>query len=659
MKIKIPWYSKYSGYEKLKALPKSQTRCAVFAVSCIGAVIILAILTWLFDSGYIHRGGLNLTPTASVRLPQGTYKGEVQSKSADFPRAIEAYRGIPYAQTTGGENRFRPSRPLSSERKPDVVYSAIDYGHICPQLTLGSNQDEDCLNANVFRPYFGDDETANAEDMAKLGGKGQLLPVVIYVHGGGFNGGSGSERNMASFVAWADSPLIGISFNYRVGALGFLPSGLSEKAGLLNLGLKDQQLLFAWVQKNVKNFGGDPDNVTIMGLSAGAHSVGHHMISYSPANKLTSDSVPFQKAIMESGSAMSRAVLVPTHPLHETQFREFLLRCNLQDTPDEEIFDQLRSLPIRRIVAASNFIYRKYYYDLRWPFQPVIDGPRGIIPDLPSRSWDKGNVLRIPILTGFDTNEGSRFVAQAASNNTPLRKLMSNIIPGLNETALDIMETLYPNITTPEGTALYITQRPAGLGKQFWRLDDAYAHYAYICPVFQTAHYATTSTSEAPVYVYHFAARSATYSSADHSDEAPLVAHDMSKIQGYPGLIAAADSMVRAWARFAAFGDPNPISSGNASLTWTRYFSPFGTSNGDEGGTTAERAQVALFAHGNDEGMDSRGRHSFGTPAQMIDMSQREMDECMFWWDNILYSEGYGNGSLAIPAGNGSGATTC
>lgn len=80
-------------------------------------------------------------------------------------------------------------------------------------------------------------------------------------------------HNTASMVAWSEHPFVAVSFGYRIGALGFLPSSLSQKEGLLNLGLRDQLLLLQWVQENIANFGGDPANVTLFGLSAGAHSV--------------------------------------------------------------------------------------------------------------------------------------------------------------------------------------------------------------------------------------------------------------------------------------------------------------------------------------------------------------------------------------------------
>lgn len=205
----------------------------------------------------------------AVTLRQGRYIGVHFSVDYRFPKAIEAFRGVPFAQTTGGENRFRPPKALPDS---DQTFQAIKFGENCPiGGTVGNGFGENCLNANIYRPAgLVDDDGLKIGDSNK---RPALLPVVVYIHGGAFNGGMGPERNMASFVSWADAPMLGINFNYRVGALGFLPSALTAKEGLLNLGLRDQTMLLAWVRENVKAFGGDPDNVTIMGLSAGAHSV--------------------------------------------------------------------------------------------------------------------------------------------------------------------------------------------------------------------------------------------------------------------------------------------------------------------------------------------------------------------------------------------------
>lgn len=127
------------------------------------------------------------------------------------------------------------------------------------------------------------------------------LPVGIYMHGGAFNRGTAKMHDSASMVGWSDEPFIIVSFNYRIGALGFLNSALTQKKGLLNVGLKDQILLMEWVHENVAKFGGnfvtisamieltfflgDPDNVTLFGLSAGAHSVRYCTLK--PGSQLT------------------------------------------------------------------------------------------------------------------------------------------------------------------------------------------------------------------------------------------------------------------------------------------------------------------------------------------------------------------------------------
>ncbi|KAI1388783.1 alpha/beta-hydrolase [Hypoxylon trugodes] len=628
---------------------KSRTRQALIVFSFVVAAVLLGVLIWLETSGHIHE---ILKKSSPLQLNQGTYLGEVVQKSSKYARAVEAYRGIPYAQSTAGQNRFRPPQPLNGTVDRNNVQRAVSYGHVCPQNGGGKNQGEDCLNVNIFRPHFSDDPDAAAAEMAKLGVDSKKMPIVIYIHGGGFNSGSGAERNMLSFVAWSETPLIGMSFNYRVGALGFLPGASAAEAGLLNLGLKDQQALFQWVQNNAADFGGDANNVTIMGLSAGAHSVGHHLISYSPANKLTSAPVPFQKAILESGGSTARATFVPTHPLHEQQLSQFLEKCGLNGTSGDKLFDGLRALPLDTVVTASNYVWRRWNPSLRWAFQPVIDGSGGIIPDLPSQSWEKGNVLRIPILTGFNTNEGAVFVPSKESNSSAMRNLMSGLIPALNKTDLDTLNTMYPDPDTTVGQKLYVTKPPAGFGTQFWRLDDVYAHYAYICPVLQTAHLASTAKDASPVYAYHYAARSNSHGGADHGDEAPIVTHDMDVIGKYPGIVAMADAMTGFWSRFVVTGDPNPgpgVTTNTTTISWPKFVSPFNTSTTMIGVKEANSlGKVTLFGQGNDERMGMRGRQNPGVAAQIGNLTLRVRNESTFWWGRTILSEGFGNGSTSL-----------
>lgn len=201
----------------------------------------------------------------TVSLPQGKVIGISLPKETLRPQAVEAFLGIPYAKPPIDDRRFRPAEKLPPS--PGNVIDASKYGPSAPgkQLLPGGPQltySEDCLTANVFRQAG----TGSSSE-------GSPLPVAIYVHGGAFNRGTASMHNTASMMAWAEKAFVAVSFNYRIGALGFLPSSLTAKEGVLNLGLKDQIVLFEWVRENISAFGGDPENVTLFGLSAGAHSV--------------------------------------------------------------------------------------------------------------------------------------------------------------------------------------------------------------------------------------------------------------------------------------------------------------------------------------------------------------------------------------------------
>lgn len=206
-------------------------------------------------------------PTAQLPC-QGKVIGITVAKDeASFrPAAVDCFLGIPYALPPVGDRRFRPAEKLPPS--PEHVFDASKYGPAAPGKQLvkpapGSPAlvySEDCLTANVFR-------------QAGSTSPDRLLPVAVYIHGGAFNRGTATMHNTASMMSWAEEPFVAISFNYRVGALGFLPSSLSAKEGVLNLGLKDQIVLLEWVKENAAAFGGDPENITLFGLSAGAHSV--------------------------------------------------------------------------------------------------------------------------------------------------------------------------------------------------------------------------------------------------------------------------------------------------------------------------------------------------------------------------------------------------
>ncbi|KAK4179937.1 Alpha/Beta hydrolase protein [Triangularia setosa] len=591
-------------------------------------------------------GGVKATAPA-VELKQGVYIGTTNFKAPRFKKSVETFRGIPYAQTTGGQNRFKPPQPLKLSKE---TFQATEYGEFCPinDGVVYMGQGENCLNLNVYRPA-GLVKGKNGKDKNENEVK---LPVVVYIHGGGFNAGKGIERNMASFVAWAEHDIVAVNFNYRVGALGFLPSDVTAREGILNLGLRDQQALLEWVQDNIGAFGGDKGNVTIMGLSAGAHSIGHHIMHYSNSTKPP----PFHKAILESGATTARAVFYPTHPRHLIQFREFLTAINAAHIPESEIFSHLRKLPLETIISGSKAVWDKYVDSVTWPFQPVIDGPNpysnssqvnhtlpDIIPDLPISSWLHNNHLKIPIITGYNTNEGTIFIPPDASTNSEFRSFFKTLIPTLKDSDLDQLEKLYPDPVSHPHTSPYVSV-PNGKGAQWNRLDTAYSHYAYICPVLQSAHFMTLSGVPG-VYVYRYAA-TGLFGAANHGDEAPVVAHDMGFL-GYrnerPGLVKTADEMISFWSGFIASKQGDVNHARGKRVEWPRFVSPF---HKEGWWKDMGKGKVMVFGEGNNErDRDvSEGRREEGTPAKVESLSKLEREACRFWWGRVGLSQGLGKG---------------
>ena len=232
-----------------------------------------------------------------VNTPCGAVQGVAGRVSG-----TAAYKGIRYA--TAG--RWEYPKQVTHW---DGVYDATHYGHCSYQPRAFYNEeenlkkvfyynefrkgtsytyDEDCLFLNIFTP-----------DTAKEGDK---LPVLFYIHGGGFTGGCGHEKHFDGPV-WPTKGVIAVTINYRLGPMGFLclPE-LKEEAGFTgNYGLYDQMTAMKWVRDNIAAFGGDRDNITIMGQSAGAMSVQQHCLS-----PLT-DGL-FHKAVMSSGGGVSKAL---------------------------------------------------------------------------------------------------------------------------------------------------------------------------------------------------------------------------------------------------------------------------------------------------------------------------------------------------------------
>ncbi|KAM0813053.1 putative Carboxylic ester hydrolase [Seiridium cardinale] len=532
----------------------------------------------------------------TVVLTQGTVKGVKQS--SPFPKPVETFLGIPYAAPPTGDRRFRLAEPVAPST--DVI-DASKFGPIAPAkqlFTIGPKLDssEDCLTVNVFRQEP-TEET-------------KLLPVAIYIHGGAFNRGSASMHNTASMVGWSAAPFIAVSFNYRIGALGFLPSKLSQKEGILNLGLKDQILLFHWVQENIKSFGGDPKNVTLIGLSAGAHSIGHHLLNYEEGKKPL-----FQRVVIESGAPTSRAVRSFDSTIHEQQFQEFLEVAGCpSDISESEILPFLRSLPIDTIAKAQETVFYSYNPSLRWAFQPVQGDD--IIRHRPIDAWKSGKWHKVPILTGFNTNEGSLYVNKKMDRSEEFREFFKTLLPQLESTDLDTIETLYPDPSTNPESPYKDTRE--GVGAQYKRIEAAYAHYAYCSPVRQTAHLAS---SEAPVYLYHWALETTIIGGASHADNMRYEVQDPGVHKLSPSQKELSGTIHAYITSFICTGDPNHLTGAYPERPqWPKYQN--------------SNPKIMIFGQKNKELVGG----SVGPPAEVNDdiWAKEESD---FWWSKVGISQ--------------------
>ncbi|KAF2090470.1 alpha/beta-hydrolase [Saccharata proteae CBS 121410] len=524
-----------------------------------------------------------------VFLPQGKLVG--RSLPGEWPHDVEAFLGFPYSQPPTGPRRFRPLEPLPTSNK---TFEASDFGPICPGKSFrgpSKAYDEDCLSVNIFRAA-GTNSSSN-------------LPVALYVHGGAFNRGFAAMENIPSMLGWSESPFVGVSFSYRIGALGFLPSGLTEKEGLLNLGLRDMMFFFDWFRANIGEFGGNPEDVTVFGLSAGAHAIGHFIMN--------TDEPFFQRAMLESGATTARAVNYPTEPLHEQQFAEYITAAGCSEVSEDSIFDCLREKPTDVVLKASFDVFDAYNPSLRWAFQPSIDGQ--IIKRRPTESWETGHWHKIPILTGFCHNEAASYVPSTLDNPTDFPDYFRTLHPDLTDDDLNELSQLYPDPSS-DTSSPYLDTRPLSVGAQYKRAEAAYGHYAYVCPVRSTARHASAG-QDSPVYMYHWAANGSVQHGANHGDNNKYETYspqprDFSTFQDQ-----LAGEVHAYWTSFITQkGDPNALAG---RFPDRPKWLPF---------KTRSEEHLMIFGDGNDE---LAGGNGIGTTSQMVDDVWAEK-ECEWWW---------------------------
>ena len=308
---------------------------------------------------------------------------------ADAKTGVCAFKGIPYAAPPVGKLRFTPPQPHEKWSQP---LDTVKYGNICTQFPMSltpvkkPSGSEDCLYLNVWYP-------ANSE-----GGK----PVMFFIHGGGFVNGSANESFYEGTRLASKGDLVVVTINYRLNLFGFLTHpALKDKDGHEgNYGMLDQIAALKWVKKNIANFGGDPENVTIFGESAGGISVG--LLLLSPL----ADGL-FNRAIIESGPAL---LFGKTAKEDEKTGLDIASRIGCPDpaTAAECLrnVDPIESVQAARIIGPGMLVSTK---EGGIPIGPVTDG--WFLPDKPLNLLRDGKLNRTSgIMAGSNRNEGSLFI---------------------------------------------------------------------------------------------------------------------------------------------------------------------------------------------------------------------------------------------------------
>ncbi|ORI15604.1 carboxylesterase [Rhodococcus erythropolis] len=455
---------------------------------------------------------------------------------------VFAWKGMPYAAAPVGERRFRAPQPAEPW---DGVRDCREFGPIAPQgqspavpIDRAFKIDEDCLSINVWAPRP----------------DGTPRPVMVWIHGGAYCLGSAAQTIYDGRHLAETGDVVLVSFNYRVGALGFLDlSGFSTADTVFesNCGLRDQIAALEWVRVNIDAFGGDPSAVTVFGESSGAGSITTLMTCPSAEGL-------FHRAIAQSPPATS----VYGAERAKTVAERFLELLSI----DPEDAGDLLTTDLELLVKASDDLVNEI--PTRIPgtlaMAPVVD--RDLVPHYPVAAFQKGYAHRIPLIIGSNKDEASIFkfmksplMPVSAQSVEAMLQLLADDHPDISATKLAEIMSAYPDHAKPSG-ALALSRDAAFRMPTLW-IADAHCRHS-------------------PTWVYRFDHATpmlkAARIGAGHATELPYVFGNFGTLNvdptfwlgGRKAAMEVAGRIQRRWLAFARHAVP-------AALDGSKHWAPY------------------------------------------------------------------------------------
>jgi para-nitrobenzyl esterase len=458
-----------------------------------------------------------------VETQYGRVRGTTQG-------SIKVWKGIPYAQAPLGELRFRPPQPAQawSDIREATTFAPTAMQIVAPAGGIFNREkpepmSEDCLYLNVWSPAADDGHR----------------PVLVWIHGGAFVTGAGSIATYQGTSFAEQKDIVVVTLNYRLGTLGFLHLGDiagEEYADSGNCGLLDQIAVLRWVHDNIAAFGGDPDNVTVAGESAGAMSVGT-LLAMPAAQGL------FQRAILESGASHN----VTTREQADKVAQAMLQHLHI--TPEQ--LSTLKEIPVEHLLQAQQEVASSF---LGLMYMPVVNGHS--LPKHPSILLKEGAAAKVAVLIGTNRDESRLFTLESPNG------------PQVNEKRL---KKIFGDAAN-EALAIYTEDTESKTQSDAW--SDILTDEMFRISAIRLAE--MQASQGAPVWMYRFDWPSPAFDGrlkACHALEIPFVFNTLH----VPGLAtltgdaperqALSNRMHEAWATFIRTGNPH---STNA-LPWPQY----------------------------------------------------------------------------------------